>query len=430
MDVAVWDAAGGAPARFLFSAWPVRVWGFLVAGICWGGPVLALLFLPLFLVAIGLWLPGLAFAVADLALLPVVSGGLGRLERGRVSLVDPAPLLLPTTLVRRGGLIRQSLDALRDKAGWRAVGYTVAAGTVACVTGMVPVLLLAVSLLFMVAPLVVWLMHPDTVPFIPSGAVDGVIQALPVSLVGIVGIVLSAYVGAGVTGVQVALARGLLAARGGDLNHRIVEMTRSQFRLVDAFAAERRRLERDLHDGAQQQLVALTMTLGLAQTELDADTEAGRLVARAKQEAAQALQQLRDLVRGIHEQVLEDRGLSAAFEQLAARSPVPVRLDLDIPRRLGVPVETTAYFTVAEALTNAAKHADATAASVCARLTRMHGVETLVIEIGDNGSGGADLTGHGLQGIADRLAVLQGRLHVQSPPGGPTTVRAEIPCRP
>ncbi|MBO0843140.1 MAG: sensor domain-containing protein [Nocardioides sp.] len=430
MEVAVWDAAGSAPARFLFSAWPVRVWGFLVYGICWGGPVLAALFLPVFLVAIGLWSVGLVFAAALLTLLPLVSGGLGRLERGRISLVDPAPLLLPTTLVRRGGLVRQALDALGDRAGWRAVGYTVAAGTVAVVTGMVPVVLLSISLLFLAAPLIVWLMHPDTVPFIPSGAVNGVIQALPVSLVGIVGIVLSAYVGAGVTGVQVALARGLLAARGGDLNHRIVEMTRSQFRLVDAFAAERRRLERDLHDGAQQQLVALTMTLGLAQTEVDPDTEAGRLVARAKQEAAQALQQLRDLVRGIHEQVLEDRGLNAAFEQLAARSPVPVGLNLDIPRRLGVPVETTAYFTVAEALTNAAKHADASSATVSARLAKMHGIETLVIEISDDGSGGADLAGHGLQGIADRLAVLQGRLHVSSPPGGPTNIRAEIPCKP
>jgi len=269
---------------------------------------------------------------------------------------------------------------------------------------------------------------------IPGRPVRDPLHAVPAALVGLLGLVIATYLAALVAGVQVNLARSLLTPRDADLDTRVVHLTRTQARLAEAFAAERRRIERDLHDGAQQQLVALTMTLGLAEVELSQIDEAGearRLVARAKGEAAEALQQLRDLVRGVHDKVLDDHGLPAALEGLAGRSPVPVSLDVAIPHRLGAPVETTAWFTVAEALANAAKHAGATTIAVTARLWTIDGHPTLVLEVTDNGRGGAALAaGAGLQGLADRLSVLSGRLAVTSPRGGPTTIRAEIPCEP
>jgi signal transduction histidine kinase len=431
MPVAVWEAASRAPARFLLSAWPVRVWAFLIAGIGWGAVVLAALFLPLFLAAIGLWPAAIVVAAASLVVLPLVSGTLMKMEVGRLSLVDSRPLVVTSEREPGEPPLTWLLASLRDRARWRGLGYMVTAGVLAVATGAVPVLLLGLSLMFVAAPVIVWAVAPDTVMLIPGHAVGGPVQALPAALVGLAGVVVSAYIGAAVAGVQAQLARGVLSARDEDLGRRLVELTRSRVRLVDAFAAERRRIERDLHDGAQQQLVALTMTLGLAELELaGTGSEAARLVSRAKAEADQARRQLRELVQGIHEQVLEDHGLPAALEQLAGRSPVPVTLDVAVAGRLGAPVETTAYFTAAEALTNAARHAGATAVSVTARLWETDGTVLLVIEVTDNGQGGADLTaGSGLQGIADRLAVMSGRLLVTSPRGGPTTIRAEIPCR-
>jgi len=214
--------------------------------------------------------------------------------------------------------------------------------------------------------------------------------------------------------------------RDEDLGAQVVELTRSRARLADAFEAERRRIERDLHDGAQQQLVALGMTLGLAELELRGqDSPAAALVTRARGEARLALDQLRALVRGIHPQVLTDHGLPAAVEELALRHPVPVTVDLDLPRRLPGPVESAAYFTVTEALTNAAKHSDADQIAVHGALDG----DLLVLSVTDNGRGGADpAAGAGLQGLADRVAILEGRLTVTSPAGGPTRLRLEVPC--
>lgn len=431
VPVAVWDAASRAPARFLLSAWPLRVWAFLIAGIGWGAVILAAVFLPLFLAVIGVWPAAIAVAVLSVVVLPLVSGALTKLERGRLGLVDSRPLVIASGREFHDGRLGWLLAGLRDRARWRGLGYAVAAGGLTVTSGAVSVLLLALSLMFVAAPLIVWTIAPDPVMIIPGHAVGGPVRALPFALTGFAGVVASAYIGAAVAGAQVLLARGLLSVRDEDLDRRLVELTRSRVRLVDAFAAERRRLERDLHDGAQQQLVALTMTLGLAELELaGTGSEAARLVSRARTEASEALRQLRELVQGIHEQVLEDHGLPAALEQLAGRSPVPVSLDVDVPGRLGAPVEATAYFTAAEALTNAVKHAGATTVSVAARIWQLDGTERLIIEVTDNGQGGADLSdGSGLQGIADRLAVMSGRLLVTSPRGGPTTIRAEIPCR-
>jgi signal transduction histidine kinase len=190
---------------------------------------------------------------------------------------------------------------------------------------------------------------------------------------------------------------------------------------------ERRRLERDLHDGAQQRLVSLALTLRLAREKLDAEPgETGRLLDQSRQELDQALSELRDLVRGIHPAVLADRGLGAAVEALAARAPLPVEVVSQLPRRrLPEQVELAAYFVVSEALTNLAKHASATKASVA--LTQREG--RLAVEVRDDGVGGADLgQGTGLGGLAERVAAIGGRLEIDSKPGQGTIVRAGLPC--
>jgi signal transduction histidine kinase len=195
---------------------------------------------------------------------------------------------------------------------------------------------------------------------------------------------------------------------------------------VDVAAAERRRIERDLHDGAQQRLVALAMDLGMAREKFAGDPQAARtLLDEAHDEAKRALAELRNLARGIHPAVLTDRGLDAAVSALAARSPVPVEVDIDLHDRPPGAIESTAYFVVAEALANVAKHAAATHAQV--RITKEGG--RLVVEVRDDGVGGADPAGgSGLTGLADRVASIDGRLTVASPQGGPTVVRTELPC--
>ncbi|WP_229702614.1 sensor histidine kinase [Streptomyces albiflavescens] len=222
---------------------------------------------------------------------------------------------------------------------------------------------------------------------------------------------------------RAALARLLLAPR--EPEQRLAEVTKSRARLVAAFEAERRRIERDLHDGAQQRLVALSMTLGLAR--LDAPPELAERLAAAHQEADQVLGELRELIHGIHPQVLADYGLGDAIADAADRSAVPVEVDRilsELPR-FAEAVESAVYFAVREALANVGRHSGAGRAWISGR----YGEDRLRIEVRDDGSGGADPgRGSGLTGLADRLAVLDGTLTVDSPPGGPTVLRMEIPC--
>jgi signal transduction histidine kinase len=214
--------------------------------------------------------------------------------------------------------------------------------------------------------------------------------------------------------------------------HWLVVLTRRAERLettragaVDVQEADLRRIERDLHDGAQARLVALGMSLGLAEQKLDGDPEAAReLVAEARAGVGEALAELRDLARGIRPPVLADRGLEAAVAALADRSPVPVDVSADVAPRPAGTVETAAYFVVAEALTNAAKHGSPTRVDV--RLERRGDV--LRVDVEDDGAGGADPDGGGLRGLRQRVEALDGSLSVTSPAGGPTVVHAELPC--
>jgi signal transduction histidine kinase len=211
-----------------------------------------------------------------------------------------------------------------------------------------------------------------------------------------------------------------------ELRVQIAEVRASRSRLLEVVTRERRRIERDLHDGAQQRLVALALTLGIAEQQVEGDPESARaLIREARDEARQALEELRELARGIHPAILTDRGLGPALEALASRAPLPVEL-ADVPEeRLPAPVEGAAYFVVAEALANVAKYAAATHAEVVVQRVNGHAV----VEVRDDGVGGADPdAGSGLRGLEDRLSALDGRLAVFSPSGRGTTIRAEIPC--
>jgi signal transduction histidine kinase len=202
------------------------------------------------------------------------------------------------------------------------------------------------------------------------------------------------------------------------------EVEASRARIVAAGDEARRRLERNLHDGAQQRLVSLSLSLRLAETHLEKDpAEAERLLEASRDELALALEELRELARGIHPAVLTDRGLEAALEALAARAPLPVKIDAS-DRDLPASVEAAAYYVVSEALANVTKYAQASAVQVTVGQTNGYAL----VEVEDNGVGGADPgRGSGLRGLADRVASLNGRLAVDSPPGAGTRVRAEIP---
>jgi signal transduction histidine kinase len=223
-----------------------------------------------------------------------------------------------------------------------------------------------------------------------------------------------------------AVARWLLGpGRRARLTARIGELETTRAGVVDAAETERRRLERDLHDGAQQRLVSLAMELGRARAKFASDPQAAEaIVGQAHEQAKEALTELRNLVRGVHPPVLSDRGLDAALSGLAALSPVPVTVRVDLAERPPASVEAIAYFVVAEALTNVAKHAKAS--RVLVTVTRSGNL--LNVAVSDDGIGGASVAGQGLSGLAARVAGIDGRLLVTSPDGGPTVIEAVLPC--
>ena len=243
-----------------------------------------------------------------------------------------------------------------------------------------------------------------------------------------VGLALAApWIARAVAGAEARLAQHLLGpSERAALANRIDELRARREQLVDVVEAERRRIERDLHDGAQQRLVALAMNLGMAKEKFNKDPVAARaLLEEAHADAKQAMAELRNLARGIHPAVLSDRGLDAALSSLAGRAPVPVNVEVSVPERPPPAIETTAYFVVAEALTNIAKHARASRAVVTVARQNGH----LKVQVTDDGIGGADADrGTGLAGLVDRVTAVDGKVHLSSPPGGPTILTVELPC--
>ena len=216
------------------------------------------------------------------------------------------------------------------------------------------------------------------------------------------------------------------ARRARALRERVDHLRDARYRIITAVDAERQRIERDLHDGAQQRLVALTVTLGMAESRLANDPEAAaELIAKAREEAQLAVKELRELAHGIHPTLLSERGLGAALEALAVRAPVPVSINGVPEERLPSVVESTAYYVTAEALTNVAKYARADQAFVHLSIED----DRLRLQVGDDGVGGADPSGTGLRGLRDRVDALDGEIEIHSPPGNGTTVTVELPLQ-
>jgi signal transduction histidine kinase len=352
------------------------------------------------------------------------------IERKRLALLSSAsepPILNPHRRVPDRGLAAWLRIRTGETVTWLEVAYT-AVFTLAFTVVNIAVLALSVLCLsFVVLPIVVIGVTPDTVMLGDLGRITEPVQSLPFAAAGLAGAVLCLYIIGALASGQASFARTMLLPRESE-DDRVVELTRSRARLVNIFEDERRRIERDLHDGAQQRLLALSLTLGLAKLELpDTTSRAGALVAKAHTEAKQAISELRELIRGIHPRMLTDRGLVPAVEDLAERCQVAVSVRIVLPHRLPEAVEGAAYYILSEALTNVVKHSQATQADITGSLAGEH----LLITVSDNGVGGADsMAGTGLRGLADRVAVLEGRLTLASPPGGPTVLSAEIPCPP
>ncbi|GAA1542148.1 sensor histidine kinase [Dactylosporangium maewongense] len=404
-----WTAVRGRPARFLASAWPWRSLAYVGSTV----PV-GLGWLILLLVVLGVGVATIVvvaglFVLAGVAtLVRLAAAG----ERRRLRLVFPGrPVDRRHALPDRG----------RGRASWPEAGVTILLATVFWLVDAAVVVLLSAPAVLILAPVLV---RYDGVE-VAGWRVDNAGEAWAAVAAGLGTLVLLAYAITALACGQAALVRHLLDPPEARLAEAVQQLRRSRSGLVDAFETERRRIERDLHDGVQQRLVALTMTLGSAELDLP-DGPGLDLVREAHHQAEQALADLRTTIRGIHPQVLTDHGLAAAVHEIAGRSAVPVHLDLALNGRLPPAVEAAAYFFVSENLTNIARHARARSAQVHAWTDD----DALIVSVVDDGVGGADpRAGTGLAGLRARLDALDGDLRITSPAGGPTQVRMTCPIR-
>ena len=378
--------------------------------------------------------------VVGLLLLTValrVSRRLGALHRRLASWLLGYQVQAPQKFQPGTGILGRLDRRLRDRVAWRAISYSLVKLPVAAVQ-LYAVVGLVIGLIDITYP-IVWVLfrnhsggalHPMValMPISPVGKLE--ISTWPgtflAALVGVAGVIAATWLARGINAGDRRLARGLLGPS------RVSELKRTRALAVEDAAAELRRVERDLHDGAQMRLAALAMNLGMAREKLgDDDGHADNATARelidaAQRNAVDALADLRDLARGIHPPALEV-GLASALATLAASSAIPATVTADIQTRPAPAIETIAYFSAAELITNATKHSYANEIKINIR-TERSGV--LRLEVTDDGVGGADAArGSGLAGLAQRVSTVDGRLDVSSPPGGPTTVTVELPLK-
>jgi signal transduction histidine kinase len=332
--------------------------------------------------------------------------------------------------------VRSMVAAARSGATWRQLGYHLVAGPALAVAGVAVLGVWLAGVLYSLVYVYAWaLPHSGLLwrgQFAGASADSlarwllGVPADACLTAVGIVLLIAAPWLTGAVTALDARAARWLLGpSRTEELEHRVEHLAQTRAGVVDAADAERRRLERDLHDGTQQRLVALAMNLGMARAQATTAEEARQAIAEAHEDAKTTLFELRNLIRGLHPAVLEDRGLDAALSGVAARMPVPVRLTVDLPRRPPPVIEAVAYFVVSEALTNVAKHAQASQAEVFVQRSgdRLH------VIISDDGVGGADpARGTGLAGLAKRASSVDGTFEIASPVGGPTLLTVDLPC--
>ena len=362
--------------------------------------------------------------------------GLAWVERRRAALVTGAPIegryRTPLPLHRRDypdvrTTWERAKALLLDRQTWRDTAYLLVLLPLGIVGFTVVVVGWSGGLSLATTPLWWWI--PDDSSWFDVGVwtVDDWPKAIAVSIAGIALLALTAVLVRGLAAGSAGFASWTLGCGVEDLERRVERLTETRAGAVDAAQAELARIERDLHDGAQARLVAAAMDLGMAEQKLDADDAgaARELIAEARAETQRALAELRDLARGIRPALLSERGLGAAVTSLAARGGgVAATVDYRVSGPLPQQVETAAYFVVSEALANVAKHAGARTAAVRIELRGTR----LEVEVRDDGHGGADPSGGGLTGLRKRVEALDGTLLVSSPAGGPTILRAELPC--
>jgi signal transduction histidine kinase len=403
---------------------PLLELGYLVSGLFVGVVTFTVTVTGLAL-SIGL-MPAFLLGIPVFGAVVYIVHGLAVMERGRAALFLDVDL--PARPVRTApGLnwLRRIFLRARSPEFWKEAGYGVLLLPLGVVSASLVLAFWAAAFTGLLLPLyaerlpgdeaITWLDWSDRLE-VAAGFTAGLVLLL-----------LARVLTAGLALAQRSLARALLSPNNSDaLRAQVSQLTETRARVVDAADAERRRIERDLHDGAQQHLVALAMNLGRAKEKMDSDPEGAReLVTQAHQEAKDSISALRNVVRGVHPAVLTDRGLDAALSGLASHSPVPVHLDVDVQKRPSTTVEAVAYFVVSEALTNVAKHSGASRADVH---VERHG-DRLLVSVSDDGHGGAtEHPGSGLAGLRDRVAAVDGTFVLQSSPTGGTTVTVEVPC--
>ncbi|MCX5123210.1 sensor domain-containing protein [Streptomyces sp. NPDC002812] len=425
---------GSGIGRALRAPFEGRTWrefGYLMLGL----PLSTLYFsLAITGVSLGAGLLVTFLGVPVLAGVLAMCRGFGRVERARVrgmlgvDVAEPAPIR-----AEKGGAIAGMAALLKSGSAWRHVLYSVIHFPWAVFAFCVALTFWAYGWAMLLYPLWFWVFpaftdQPGLQVFQNddySLYLDSPLAIAATCATGLALTLATPWVVRALTTVDRLLVCGLLGP--SRLAHRVSELESDRGVVVDTAAADLRRIERDLHDGAQARLVALAMDLGLAKEKLTEDPRAAaRMVDEAHGEVKIALQELRDLARGIHPAVLTDRGLDAALSSVASRCAVPVRVAVDLPARPAAAIEGIAYFTVSELLQNVSKHARARTAGVDVWKSG----ERLLIQVADDGVGGADaVAGSGLAGLAERLDSVDGLLVVDSPAGGGTTVTAELPWR-
>src|SRR4051812_8165057 len=365
-------------------------------------------------------LVGLPLAMATI----YVSRWLAWAERRRAALVlgetIPGLYRSPT-----GGFISRLKALFSDPSTWKDLAWHLLLLPVGIADFVIAATAWSAALGLISAPAWWWALPENDPTELGLFQVDSWGYAFLAMAIGILLLPLAAALVRGTAAASGALSQIVLGPMRRQLEERVEILAQTRAGAVDAAAAELQRIERDLHDGAQARLVALALDLGMAEERFDRDPEGAReLVEKARGEARLAMGELRDLARGIRPALLAERGLGEAISALAARTPLPTTVEVGLDGRLAAPIELAAYFTVAEALTNAVKHAEARSARV--RLWRDG--DRLRIEIRDDGRGGANPHGDGLDGLGKRLAALDGTLAIASPRGGPTVLYAEVPC--
>ena len=444
MTTVIPQRAAPATRRYRRVPWSPRAWGhaiYLAGGI--PAQLIALL-IPVLLWELrpahrwDIGSPGrvvvvLAAVAATFLLIPVFTG----IHRNRLRVT--AGIEVPRQPARPDWRTLDGIVAtLRSEATWRQLGYHLVAGPALALAAVVAIGLWLAGAMYALVYAYAYALSPDSMirratgmgaSSSPLPAVFGAIPAdVLLTIAGIAGLLAAPWLSAGIAALDARVALTLLGpSRAEELEHRVEHLTQTRAGVVDAADAERRRLERDLHDGTQQRLVSLAMNLGMARASAATAEEARVAIAEAHEEAKAALSELRDLIRGLHPAVLEDRGLDAALSGVCARMPIPVKLTVDgLDHRRPAPViEAVAYFVVSEGLANIAKHAQASQAEVFVQRTgdRLHVIVT------DDGVGGADpARGTGLAGLARRAQSVDGTFEVASPPGGPTMLTVDLPC--